>query len=136
MKILSVEDSKITYIDWQIIQPGPVGPEFTQSWQHSLPIELRRKDLDFLKQYHDRLVELEPAAASYAYETLVEDYKIGYIFWWQALMTLAMANLPGFSTPEGQRNRRLWETAKEKMKTAIIDHNILDLAEQYSAEIG
>ena len=133
---LSVEDSKITYIDWQIIQPGPIGPEFTQAWQHSLPVELRRKDLDFLQEYHTRLVQLQPAAAAYTYETLVEDYKIGFILWWQALMTLAMANLPGFSTPEGQRNRRLWETAMYKMKHAMIEHDILDMVKKYSAEIG
>lgn len=135
-KGLSVEDSTLTYIDWQIIQPGPVGPEFSQSWQNTLPPEQRRNDLDYLKQYHDRLLELQPAAAEYTFDMLIEDYKIGFIYWWMALLTIGVANLPGFSTPEGQRNRRLWETGMYKNKYALLDHDVLDLVQRYLAEIG
>lgn len=70
----SVEDSELTYIDWQLVTAGPPGPEFTQAWQHSLPPEVRRKDRAILRQYHQRLVELNPAASAYTYEMLLQDY--------------------------------------------------------------
>jgi hypothetical protein len=133
---LSVDDSDLTYIDWQIIQPGPVGPEFSQAWQHSLPPEQRSKDMDFLKQYHDRLVQLQPAAAAYSYDMLIEDYRIGFLLWWMSLITLGVANLPGFATPEGARNKKLWGTGMFKMKHALVDHDCLDLVKKYTAEIG
>jgi hypothetical protein len=39
-----------------------------------LPPEVRRKDRAILRQYHQRLVELNPAASAYTYEMLLQDY--------------------------------------------------------------
>lgn len=125
---------ELTYIDWQLLAAGPVGPEFTQSWQHSLNPELRRKDLDFLKQYHDRLVELEPRAAEYTYEMLVEDYRAGFILWWMALITLGAATFPIFFQPEGVRMKALWGQGLSYMMQAMHDHNCLELAEKLRAQ--
>ncbi len=33
---------------------------------------------------------------------LVEDYRLGFILWWMALITLGAATLPTFETPEGK----------------------------------
>lgn len=132
---LSAEESTLTYIDWQMLQPGPPGPEFTQSWQHSLPPEMRRNDLTWLKTYHDRLLTLAPDAAVYSYEDLIEDYKIGFILWWMALVTLGSTTIPIFDKPEGQRMRALWSQGLGYSWQAMIDHNCLDMVEQFAAEV-
>ena len=128
------ETGDLTYIDWQLIGPGPVGPEFTQSWQHSLAPQLRRKDLDFLKQYHQRLVEHSPEAAAYTYEMLVEDYRLGFILWWMALTTLGAATLPSFETPEGERMKALWGQGLQYMWQAMDDHDCYDLVQKMLSE--
>jgi hypothetical protein len=126
---------ELTYIDWQLMSAGPVGPEFTQSWQHSLPPEVRRKDLDFLKQYHERLVQLQPAAAAYTYDMLVEDYRLAYIMWWMVLITLGAATFPIFFEPEGERMKRLWGQGLSYMMQAMDDHGCLDLANRLVADV-
>ncbi len=128
------ERGELTYIDWQLVSPGPIGPEFTQSWQHSLPPEVRRKDLDFLKQYHHRLVELQPAAAAYTYENLVEDYRLAYIMWWMVLITIGAATFPVFFEPEGQRMKRLWGQGLSYMMQAMDDHRCLDMLNRLLAD--
>lgn len=135
-KGLSVDDSTLTYIDWQMLQPGPPGPEFTQSWQHSLPPEVRRNDLTWLKSYHDQLVSLAPAAAAYTYEQLVEDYKIAFVIWWMALITLGSTTIPIFDKPEGQRMKALWGQGLGYSFSAMIEHDCLDMVRKYSAEVS
>ena len=92
----SVADTTLTYIDWQVVHAGPPGPEFTEAWMHSLPPELRRKDREFLNEYHERLVTLEPRAAAYTYEMLMEDYALSFCFWWTAITTLGVGTVPMF----------------------------------------
>ena len=134
---LSAKESTLTYIDWQILQPGPPGPEFTQAWQHTLAPEVRRKDLVFLKEYHDRLAVLAPAAAaSYPYESLVEDYRIAFVLWWMGLTTLGVATIPVFDKPEGQRMRALWHQGLRYSWQAIQDHGCLAMVEGFAAEVG
>ncbi len=136
-KALSEADSTLTYIDWQILQPGPPGPEFTQSWQHSLAPEIRRKDKEFLKAYHDKLVDLCPQAkTSYPYDMLVEDYKIAFVLWWLALITLGVATIPIFDQPEGQRMKALWGQGLNYSWQAIQDHDCLDMVKGFVADIG
>ena len=132
----SVDESDITYIDWQLVGAGPPGPEFTQAWQHSLPPELRRKDKDFLKQYHDRLVQLQPKAAAYTYEMLIEDYKMSFVMWWMALITLGAATIPIFDQPEGERMKALWGQGLPYMQVAMEDHDCLDMLQRIAAEVG
>ena len=75
---------------------------------HSLEPEDRRKDKDILKQYHDTLIALNPAAAPYTYDMLLEDYTLSYCFWWTAIITLGVGTLPLFDKPEGARMQQLW----------------------------
>jgi hypothetical protein len=131
----SVEDSELTYIDWQLITAGPPGPEFTQAWQHSLPPEVRRKDLEMLRQYHARLVGLNPAAAAYTYETLLEDYLFGFLFWWSNLVSLGVTVLPMFDQPEGQRMKKLWGQGLVWMLIAMTDHDCLSLVRRIQSEV-
>jgi Uncharacterized oxidoreductase dhs-27 len=130
------DESTITYIDWQLVCAGPPGPEFAQAWQHSLPPESRRKDRDFLKQYHDRLIELQPAAAVYTYDMLIEDYKMSFVMWWMALITLGVATIPVFDQPEGQRMKALWGQGLPYMLVAMEDHDCLDMIKRIAAEAG
>lgn len=127
---LPVDESTITYIDWQVIHAGPPGPEFTEAWMHSLTPETRRKDKDMLRQYHDRLVELQPAAKTYSYEMLVEDYSLSFCFWWTAIITLGVGTLPIFGQPEGARMKELWAVGAERSKTAMADLGCLDLVKE------
>ncbi len=122
-------ESDVLRADWQLIGAGPPGPEFTQAWQHSAAPELRRKDRDVLRQYHDRLVELNPTAAAYTYEMLFDDYRLGYLLWWAALLTLGVATLPIFDKPEGARMKRLWGQGLTWMNIAMTDHDCLGLVE-------
>lgn len=117
------ESSEITYIDWQLTAPGPPGLEFSEAWQHSLSPEVRRKDLDFLKQYHQRLTEIEPKAAAYTYQMLLEDYRLGFVLWWMTLISLGTAVLKPLQTPEERKVKALWETNMPYMYQAIEDHD-------------
>ena len=121
----SVEDSVVTYIDWQVIHAGPPGPEFTEAWMHSLPPELRRKDGEFLREYHNRLVELQPAAAAYTYEMLVEDYALSFCFWWTGIIALGVGTLPIFDKPEGARMKELWGKGLGRSVAAMKDLDCL-----------
>ncbi len=133
-KGVSVAESTLTYIDWQTLQPGPPGPEFTQCWQHSLAPEVRRNDLRFLQEYHDELVLLNPAASAYTFEMLVEDYKIGFVIWWMALITLGTTTLPAFDKPEGQRMKALWGQGLAYSWQAMLDHDCLDMVRRFTAD--
>ena len=117
------ESCEITYIDWQLVAPGPPGLEFSEAWQHSVPPEVRRKDLDFLKQYHQRLTEIEPKTAAYTYPMLLEDYRLGYVLWWMTLITVGTAVLKSLETPEGREIKALWGANMPYMYQAIEDHD-------------
>ncbi len=129
----SVEDSVITYIDWQVMHAGPPGPEFTQAWMHSLPPALRRKDKEFLREYHNELVRLNPKAAAYTYEMLLEDYALSFCFWWTAISTLGVGTVPMFDKPEGARMKQLWSAGLERSLTAVEDLGCLAMIEKIAA---
>jgi hypothetical protein len=131
----SVEDSTITFIDWQVIHAGPPGPEFTEAWMHSLEPEVRRHDKEFLREYHDRLVELNPAAAAYTYEMLIEDYTLSHCFWWTAIITIGINTLPLMAKPEGARMKALWGGAAVRLKTALIELDCLSLVKSLAADL-
>jgi hypothetical protein len=118
-------EAQLTFVDWQVIHAGPPGPEFTQAWMHSLEPEVRRKDTSFLREYHDRLVALNPAAASYTYAMLLDDYTLAFCFWWTALITVGAGTVPSFDRPESARMRRLWERVVERAFTAMRDLDCL-----------
>ena len=129
------EVAELTFVDWQIVHAGPPGPEFTQAWMHSLEVDVRRKDLEILASYHERLVELQPAAAAYTYPMLIEDYTLAYCFWWTTLITLGAGNLPNFDQPEGQRNKQLWGKAMPRAFTAMKELNCLALVNEIAADL-
>ena len=130
------EAAELAIIDWQLVHGGPPGPEFTQAWMHSLPIELRRRDTDMLRRYHARLVEVAPAAAAYTVEMLLEDYRLGYLLYWMMNVALFPQILPGTDTaPDGERMLRLYELVMRSMQIALEDHNCLDLVQRLSAEL-
>ena len=64
----------LTFVDWQALHAGPAGMEFGQAWFSSLEPEVRRNDLAYLAEYHGSLVALNPDAAAYTYDMLLEDY--------------------------------------------------------------
>lgn len=125
----------LTYIDWQLVGEGPPGPEFTEAWMHSLPSDLRRRDLSFLREYHDRLLRLQPCAAAYGYDDLCEDYALSLCFWWSTLVTLGDGVLPTFGTPAGARNRRLWDVGVQRSFAALRDHGCLQRVQDVIADL-
>lgn len=129
------EEAKLTFIDWQVIHAGPPGPELTQAWMHSLEPEVRRKDREMLREYHDRLVALNPAAAAYTYEMLIEDYSLSFCFWWTAIVSIGVGTLPIFDQPEGARMKELWRRGAARSKTAMLDLDCLSLVRRLAAEI-
>jgi|RhiMethySRZTD1v2_1073278.scaffolds.fasta_scaffold155951_2 hypothetical protein len=131
----SVEESTLTFIDWQIIHAGPPGPEFTQAWMHSLEPEERRKEKSILKQYHDRLVELNPVTAAYTYDMLVEDYALSFCFWWTAIITIGVGTLPSFDKPEGARMKQLWGKGLFRSISALRDLDCLSLIKRLAAAV-
>ena len=127
---LGVEASQLTYIDWQLLSAGPPGPEFTQAWQHSLPPSVRRRDREVLRQYHERLVVRQPAASEYTYEMLLEDYALGLVMWWSAIVVIGADTLPTFDRPESARMKRLWGQGVPWSLVALEDHDGLRRVEQ------
>lgn len=130
---LSVEASRLTYIDWQLIGVGPPGIEFAQAWIHSVPPELRRKDRDVLRLYHERLASLNPAAGGYSLDTLIEDYALGLCLWWAALVTVGANTLTDFDKPDSTRMKRLWEMCIPRTFIALDDHDCVALIEATAA---
>jgi hypothetical protein len=131
----SVEHAALTFIDWQIIHAGPPGPEFTQAWQYTLEPEVRRKDKDMLKQYHDTLVELNPVAAAYTYDMLLEDYALSFCFWWTAVISIGMGTLPSFDKPESARMKQLWGKGLFRALSAMRDLDCLALITRLAAAV-
>ncbi len=131
----SVEHAALTFIDWQLIHAGPPGPEFTQAWQYTLEPEERRKDKDMLKQYHDTLVGLNPVAAAYTYDMLLEDYTLSFCFWWTAVISIGVGTLPSFDKPEGTRMKQLWGKGLSRAISAMRDLDCLSLIKRLAATI-
>ena len=130
---LSVEDSQLTYIDWQLMGSGPPGIEFAQAWIHSIPVELRRKDKAVLQLYHERLVSTNPIAGAYSLGMLIDDYVLGLCLWWAALVTIGANTLPDFERPESARMKRLWEVSIPRTLVALDDHDCLAVIESIAA---
>ena len=97
---------------------------------------MRRKDKEFLKQYHDALVSLNPAAEAYAYDMLVEDYVLGFCFWWSALISLGITVLPDFDAPENARGKALWgQCIPYMLQAMVVDHDCLSIVKQIVNEL-
>lgn len=129
------DDATLTFIDWQVIHAGPPGPEFTEAWMHSLEPEVRRADKDMLRQYHARLLELNPDAAAYTYEMLLEDYTLSFCFWWTVIIAVGVATLATFEQPEAARMKELWDRAGGRAKTAMVDLDCLSRIRALAANL-
>ena len=119
----SVEDSTITFIDWQLIHAGPPGPEFMVAWMFSLETEDRRKDKDMLKQYHDKLVE---------------EYSLSCCFGWTTLITVGLGSLrtlPIGDNPEAARMKQLWSNIFSRSKITLLDLDSLSLIKTLAADV-
>jgi hypothetical protein len=129
------DTAQLTFIDWQVVHAGPPGGELTEAWMHSLEPEVRRNDSAFLREYHDRLLALNPAAATYSYEMLLEDYTLAFCFWWTAIITLGVGTVPSFDRPEGARMRRLWKAGAHRSFVAMRDLDCLSRIKEVAASI-
>jgi len=133
----NAEDAELTFIDWQLICAGPPGPDFTQAWGHTLPPTLRRKDMAFLKGYHDHLVEVSPATEAYTYEMLIEDYRYGYLLYWMAIISALATSLPGIEgSDDGERMHALYKQVVYYMLIAMEDHGCGDMLNRITAEVS
>jgi len=117
----SVEESSLTFIDWQLLQSGPPGCEFTQAWMHSLEPEIRQNDTKILLEYHKKLTELNPAASEYSYDDLLQDYALTMCLWWGVVIGIGTGNMPSFGKPENARMKNLWGKAFVRSMHAIRD---------------
>jgi hypothetical protein len=72
-----------------------------------------------LREYHAHLVALNPAAAAYTYEMLLDDYTLAFCFWWTALITIGVGTVPAFERPEGARMRQLWTRGLQRAFVAM-----------------
>ena len=119
------DESTLTFIDWQLLHAGPPGVEFTQAWFNSLEPDVRAHDRQLLREYHDRLVSLNPAAGAYTYDNLIEDYALAMCFWMAAIVTIGVGTLPIFDKPEGARMKVLWEAGVSRTSAAMRDLDCL-----------
>ena len=132
----SVEESMLTYVDWQLVHAGPAGMEFGQAWFSSLDPEVRRNDLAFLGEYHELLMMLNPATAAYTYEMLLEDYRIGCCIWYMLLISLATGAFPNFHKPQEARAKALWGRAFYRIRYAMRDLECPSLVARLATEAG
>ena len=131
------EQTKLTYIDWQILHAGPPGPDFTQAWAHSLPPETRRHDKTLLKGYHDHLVQVNPAAGAYSYDMLIEDYQLGYLLYWMAIISALATSVPGLDeSTDRERMTLLYAQVIRYMFVAMEEHDSLGMARRIVAEVA
>jgi hypothetical protein len=121
----SVADATLSYIDFQLMHAGPPGPEFAEAWIHSLEPDVRREDQEILREYHERLVELEPAAAAYTYEMLLEDSALSSCLWWNVFMAAIPLYIETFGQPESAGIEAIVHVAIPRMKEALLDLDCL-----------
>ena len=88
-----------------------------------------------LKQYHDTLVELNPVAAAYTYDMLLEDYALSFCFWWTAVISIGIGTLPSFDKPEGTRMKQLWGKGLFRALSAMRDLDCLALIKRLAADV-
>lgn len=131
----SVDESQLTYIDWQILHAGPPGVEFSQAWYGSLEPDVRPADVAILREYHNRLVSLNPKAAAYTYDMLLEDYALGCIYWWMAMIPLGAAAFLSFDKPEGARSKQLWGRGIYRVLHTLRDRDCLGVVRRVAADI-
>jgi len=129
----TVANTTLTYIDFQLVHAGPPGPELTEMWVHSLEPEVRRRDTDMLRQYRETLVSLNPDAAAYTYDMLLEDYALAACFWWTLIITFGVQPLQEFHKPEEARQKRLWEQMAHRHNTALRDLDCLSRIKELAA---
>jgi aminoglycoside phosphotransferase (APT) family kinase protein len=115
------QDGRLTFIDWQLIHPGPPGPDLTEAWVLSLEPDVRRRELELLRDYHEALVALNSAARSYTYEMLVEDYTLACCLWLAIVIAVGVGMMPTFAQPEAARMKRLWHHMTTRALTAVGD---------------
>ena len=132
----SVEDLVLTFVDWQALHAGPAGMEFGQAWFSSLEPEVRRNDLAYLAEYHGSLVALNPDAAAYTYDMLLEDYRIGCCIWLMLLISLATGAFPTFHSPEQARARALWGNCFRRIRFAMLELDCPMLITRLAAEVS
>lgn len=123
---LPADESVLTFIDWQVMHAGPPGLEFSQAWMHSLEPGVRRNDLALLQEYQKHLVELNPAAAAYTYDMLIEDYALGCCIWLTALIAICDGMLPSFADPLMARTKQLWYKGLSRAMITVTDLNCLE----------
>jgi aminoglycoside phosphotransferase (APT) family kinase protein len=129
------DNAHITFIDWQVIHAGPPAAEFTQAWMHSLEPEVRREDRTMLTEYHAHVVALNPAAAAYTYEMLLDDYTLAFCFWWTALITIGVGTVPAFERPAGASMRQLWTRGLQRAFVAMRDLDCLSRIEELATNV-
>ena len=103
------------------VDTGPAGMEFGQAWFSSLEPEVRRNDVTYLAEYHASLIALNPAAAAYTYDMLLEDYRIGCCIWLMLLISLATGAFPTFHAPEPARAKALWGNCFRRIRFAMLE---------------
>ena len=88
-----------------------------------------------LEEYRDTLIALNPAAASYTYDMLLEDYILGYCFWWTAVITLGVGRLPEFTKPDRNTMKQAWGTGMFRAMTAMRELDCLSRVERLATAI-
>lgn len=121
----SVEESTLTFIDWQLIHAGPPGSEFPAAWMGSLEPGVRQHDLEILQDYHTRLVELQPDAADYTYAMLVEDYALSSCLYWMAVVGAVPTIADSLAPATAERTGELFGIAGVRSKAALRDLDCL-----------
>jgi hypothetical protein len=124
----------LTFIDWQLIHAGPPGVDLSQAWVLSLEPDVRRRELDLLREYWDTLVVLNSSARSYTYEMLVEDYTLATCLWLTTLISVGAAILPTFDQRGANRMRRLWYKMTTRSLAAVADLPCLSLIESITED--
>jgi hypothetical protein len=66
---------------------------------------------------------------------LVEDYTLGFCFWWTAVISIGVGTLPSFDTPEGARMKQLWGKSIPRALCAMRDLDCLSRITPLAADV-
>ena len=61
---------------------------------------------------------------------LLEDYVLGLVMWWSAIVTIGANTLPTFDQPDSARMKRLWGQGIPWSLVALEDHDCLQVVER------
>ena len=110
--------------------------------ENSIPIQRKQvqkfaaeNNIEIIKEFKDEGKSGLSLQGRTGFNEMLEDYVLGFCYWWTALISLGMTVLPEFHTPEAARMKALWGQGIPYMLQAMVDHECLSIIQKIADEL-